>query len=156
MQAITLRLWYVTQHLRREFAEADTQAELFILLYGWSFSYGLIRGLQSQRRLLWFLGIVQAMSKVVFCKDGNHKAGEHGVFENSYANKPHKHMNLIATATGICHQNSFRITPNFLETKCPSKVNRTPKSLNIPSGLTLTYLILFISLSLSLSFLLIV
>jgi hypothetical protein len=32
------------------------------------------------------------MNKVVFCKDCNHKAGEHGVFVDSDANEPHQCM----------------------------------------------------------------
>jgi len=30
--------------------------------------------------------------QIAFCKDCSHKAGEHGVFEDSDANKPHKCM----------------------------------------------------------------
>ena len=35
---------------------------------------------------------IHVMDKVVFCKDCNHKAGEHGVFEDSDANEPHPCM----------------------------------------------------------------
>jgi hypothetical protein len=35
---------------------------------------------------------IQVMDKVVFCKDCNHKAGEHGVFDNSDTNEPHPCM----------------------------------------------------------------
>ena len=30
------------------------------------------------------------------------------------------------------HRSGFRFTTNFLETKCPSQVNRTPKVLDLP------------------------
>jgi hypothetical protein len=48
--------------------------------------------MQSQRRLLCLFGMTHIMDKVAFCKDCNHKAGEHGVFEDSDANEPHPCM----------------------------------------------------------------
>ena len=46
-------------------------------------------GLNKAFMLSWHIHV---MDKVVFCKDCNHKASEHGVFENSDANEPHPCM----------------------------------------------------------------
>ncbi len=82
----------MTQRLRRKFTEAGTQAKLFFLLAGRGFFLWPSKGFAIQIRLLCSLGIMPVMDKVVFCKDCNHKAGEHGVFEDSDANEPHPCM----------------------------------------------------------------
>ena len=57
-----------------------------------SYFCGLMRDFSCSDKAFMLYWHIHVMDKVVFCKDCNHKAGEHGVFEDSDANEPHPCM----------------------------------------------------------------
>ncbi|MDP8907425.1 MAG: hypothetical protein M3M88_07885 [Thermoproteota archaeon] len=72
--------------------EAEVPTRLFIRLSGSGFFIWPKKGFAISKKAFMLSWHMQVMDKVVFCKDCNHKAGEHGVFEDSDANEPHPCM----------------------------------------------------------------
>jgi hypothetical protein len=80
------------QQAHHKFTEVETQAKSIMWHIGGVFSYVLIRDFAGSNKAFMLSWHIQVMDKVVFCKDCNHKAGEHGVFEDSDANGQHPCM----------------------------------------------------------------
>ncbi|MBA3977912.1 MAG: hypothetical protein H0X50_06960 [Nitrosopumilus sp.] len=58
----------------------------------WGLSYGLMRDFAGSKKAFMLSWEYPSHEQIAFCKDCSHKAGEHGVFEDSDANKPHRCM----------------------------------------------------------------